>query len=53
MVESEAGMQTELIFERKYVPNVAGSILIIILALACVAGFFVGLIWRNHSKTDD
>lgn len=53
VVENEAGLKTEFVFERKYVPNVAGSVLIIILAFASVAGFFVGLIWRNHSKTDE
>ena len=53
VVENEAGIKTELCFERKYVPNVAGSVLIIVLALMAVTGFFVGLIWRNHSKTDD
>ena len=53
IVENEAGVRTELSFERKYIPNVAGSVLIIVLALAAVAGLFVGLIWRNHSKTDD
>ena len=53
IVENEAGVQTELSFERKYIPNVAGSVLIIVLAFAAVTGLFVGLIWRNHSKTDD
>ncbi len=53
VVENEAGIQTELVFERKYIPNVAGSILIIVLGLAMVTGLMVGLIWRNHSKTDD
>jgi hypothetical protein len=53
IVENEAGVQTELSFERKYIPNVAGSVLIIVLALTSVIGLFVGLIWRNHSKTDD
>jgi hypothetical protein len=53
VIENEAGVQTELSFERKYIPNVAGNILIIVLAMASVAGLFVGLIWRNHSKTDD
>ena len=53
VVENEAGIKTELAFERKYVPNVAGSVLIIVLALAAVVGLFVGLVWRNHSKTDD
>ena len=53
IVENEAGIQTELSFERKYIPNVAGSVLIIVLAFASVLGLFVGLIWRNHSKTDD
>ena len=53
IVQNEAGIQTELAFERKYIPNVAGSVLIIVLALAAVIGLFVGLIWRNHSKTDD
>ena len=53
VVENEASVRTELIFERKYVPNVAGSVLIIVLGLVAVIGFFIGLIWRNHSKTDD
>jgi hypothetical protein len=53
IVENEAGVQTALAFERKYVPNVAGSMLIIVLSLAAVVGLFVGLVWRNHSKTDD
>ena len=53
LIKNEAGLTQELVFERKYVPNIAGSVLIIILSFAAVAGFFVGLIWRNHSKTDD
>ena len=53
VVENEAGITTELTFERKYVPNVAGSILIIVLSLAAATCLLVGLIWRNHSKTDD
>lgn len=53
VVENEAGVKTELSFERRYVPNVAGSVLIIVLALAAVVGLMVGLVWRNHSKTDD
>jgi hypothetical protein len=53
VVENEAGIRSELVFERKYVPNVAGSVLIIAIALMSVLGLFVGLVWRNHSKTDD
>lgn len=53
VIENEAGIQIELSFERKFIPNVAGSVLIIVLALVAVIGLFVGLIWRNHSKTDD
>ena len=53
VVENEAGITTEFSFERKYIPNVAGSVLIIILSLVAVGGLMVGLIWRNHSKTDD
>jgi hypothetical protein len=53
IVENEAGVRTELSFERKYIPNVAGSVLIIVLGLAAVIGLLVGLVWRNHSKTDD
>lgn len=53
LIENEAGVTKELFFELKYVPNVAGSVLIIVLALTTVVGLFVGLIWRNHSKTDD
>ena len=53
VVENEAGITTEFAFERKYVPNAAGSILIIVLSLAAATCLLVGLIWRNHSKTDD
>ena len=53
VVENEAGVITELVFERRYIPNVAGSMLIIVLGLATVVGLMVGLVWRNHSKTDD
>ena len=53
IVENEAGVQTELSFERRYIPNFAGSMLIIVLSITIVIGLFVGLIWRNHSKTDD
>jgi hypothetical protein len=53
VVENEAKVKTVLNFERKYIANKAGSILIIILALASVAGLMVSLAWRNHSKTDE
>ena len=53
VVENEAGIRTELTFERKHIPNAAGSILIITVSLTLVAGLLLGLIWRNHSKTDD
>lgn len=53
VVENEAGVRTELTFERKYIPNAAGSVLIIAFSLTLVAGLLIGLIWHNHSKTDD
>ena len=53
VVENEAGIRTELRFERKHIPNAAGSVLIITISLALVGGLLLGLIWRNHSKTDD
>ena len=53
VVENEAGVTSELNFERKYIPNVAGSVLIIFIMGAIVTGLLIGLIWRNHSKTDE
>ena len=53
VVESEAGVQTELSFVRKHVMNTAGSIFIIVLIAISVIGLFAGLVYRNKSKTDD
>lgn len=52
-VENEAGVKTDLFFEKTHVPNMAGSILIIVVIIALVIALMVGLTWRNHSKTDE
>ena len=52
VVESEAGVKTELNFVRKHVMNTSGSIFIMITIAALVVALFVGLIYRNKSKTD-
>ena len=53
VVESEAGVATELHFVRKHVMNTAGSVLIMVLVGVAAAGLFAGLVYRNKSKTDD
>ena len=53
VVESEAGVATELSFVRKHVMNTAGSIFIIVVISICIVGLFTGLVYRNKSKTDD
>ena len=53
VVESEAGVQTELFFVRKHVMNTAGSIFIMVIIAIAVVGLFTGLVYRNKSKTDD
>lgn len=53
VVESEAGVETELTFVRKHVMNTSGSIFIMILIGVSVIGLFTGLVYRNKSKTDD
>ena len=53
VVESEAGVQTELHFVRKHVMNTAGSVFIMIVIGLCVIGLFTGLVYRNKSKTDE
>ena len=52
VVESEAGVETELSFVRKHVMNTSGSIFIMIVIAALVVALFVGLVHRNKSKTD-
>lgn len=52
VVESEAGVKTELSFTRKHVMNTEGSIFIMIVIAVAVIGLFVGLVYRNKSKTD-
>lgn len=53
VVESEAGVATELTFVRKHVMNTAGSVFIMVMIGLAVVGLFTGLIYRNKSKTDD
>ena len=53
VVESEAGVETELNFIRKHVMNTEGSVFVIILISIAVVGLFIGLIYRNKSKTDE
>jgi hypothetical protein len=53
VVESEAGVATELKFTRKHVMNTAGSVFIMIMVGVAAVGLFAGLVYRNKSKTDD
>lgn len=53
VVESEAGVTTELNFVRKHVMNAAGSIFVIVIIFVAIVALFVGQIYRNKSKTDD
>ena len=53
VVESEAGVQTELSLVRKHVMNTAGSVFIMVVISLSVIGLFTGLVYRNKSKTDD
>ena len=53
VVESEAGVTTELTFVRKHVMNTSGSIFIMIMIGLAVIGLFTGLVYRNKSKTDE
>jgi hypothetical protein len=53
VVESEAGVATELSFVRKHVMNTAGSIFIMVIVGVAAVGLFAGLVYRNKSKTDD
>jgi uncharacterized membrane protein YraQ (UPF0718 family) len=53
VVESEAGVQTELHFVRKHVMNTAGSVFVMVVIGVAVIGLFTGLVYRNKSKTDD
>jgi hypothetical protein len=53
VVESEAGVPTELTFVRKHVMNTSGSIFVMIMIGLAVIGLFTGLIYRNKSKTDE
>lgn len=52
VVESEAGVATELTFVRKHVMNTSGSIFIMVMIGVAVVGLFAGLVYRNKSKTD-
>ena len=53
VVESEAGVATELTFVRKHVMNTAGSIFVMVVIGLSVVGLFTGLVYRNKSKTDE
>ena len=53
VVESEAGVATELNFVRKHVMNTAGSIFVMVIIGLSVVGLFTGLVYRNKSKTDE
>lgn len=53
VVESAAGVQTELSFIKKHVMNTAGSVFIMVMIGIAVTGLLAGQIYRNKSKTDD
>lgn len=53
VVSNEAGVTTELTFTHKHIPNLAGNVLIIIVVFALAVALFIGLLYRNRTKTDD
>lgn len=52
VVESRAGNISELHFVKKYVPNVAGSILIMLVISLSSIALFIGMIYRTKIKVD-
>lgn len=53
VVINEAGVETSVSFVRKYIPNTAGNVLIIVLILIAVVIVFIGLVYRQRSKVDE
>lgn len=53
VVESEAGVTTELKFTRKHVMNTAGSIFFVVIIGVAVVALLAGQIYRSKSKTDE
>ncbi|MCQ2413323.1 MAG: hypothetical protein MJ082_00810 [Clostridia bacterium] len=52
VIESRAGNVTELQFVKKYVPNTAGSTLIILVITVLAIALFVGMVYRTKIKVD-
>ena len=53
VVESEAGVMAAVEFQKDYIANTAGSVLITIVILASVISLFAGLVLRNKLKVDN
>lgn len=53
VVRNAAGVETSLSFTRKHIPNTAGNVLIFVLIFALIAVVTIGLVYRNHSKSDE
>lgn len=53
VVTNEAGVETTVSFVRKYIPNSAGNVLIIVLIIIAALVVFIGLVYRQRSKVDE
>jgi len=53
VIRNQAGVETSLSFNRIYVPNTAGSVLIITICFVGVLGILIGMILKNKQKFDD
>ena len=53
VVTNEAGVETSVSFEKKYIPNTSGNVLIIVIILLVAMVVFIGLVYRQRSKVDE
>ncbi len=52
VIVNEANVSTTYTFRKKQIANVAGSVLILVACLILATGLFIGLLYRNTSRTD-
>jgi hypothetical protein len=52
VVESEAGVQTVIEFDKDFIANTEGSVLVVVAILTISGCLFIGLIFRNKLKVD-
>ena len=53
VVTNVAGVQSSVSFVKKYIPNTAGNVLIIVLLVMAALVVFIGLVYRQRSKVDE